>query len=188
MGDYNLKVTVRNGRILRLMRAAGFETQTELAKAAGVDKVTVNGIVTMRKKPQLPDGEWSEPVHRMASALGCMPEEMFNETQATGVLLRSTFEVDLNDAQLSRLSNLDGDMERLASTRMLANDLIEQLPTEREKIIVRGVMDGDATTEIAEQIGVSQTRVNQIYNKALRKMWRYGRKYNDAKLLGFGDL
>lgn len=187
MSDYNLKITTRNGRILRLMREAGYETQTALAKACATSHIAVNAIITMRHKPKLLNGEWSETVMRMAAALRCMPDDMFTETQATGALVHNTFEVDMTEGQFTQLTGSSEDMERLASARMVTDKLINGLPDERMKSIVRAISEGETHNEIGQTFGISGGRVAQIEAQAFRRMRYASRKYLEAERLGYGE-
>lgn len=67
MTDYSVKVSVRNGRILRMMREHGIATQAELARRAGLRMTDVNQIVNLRRKPIGAKGQFFESVERMAA-------------------------------------------------------------------------------------------------------------------------
>ena len=50
-GEYSVKVSIRNGLILRQMKKLGIESQTALARLCGLSITRVNSLVTMRRAP-----------------------------------------------------------------------------------------------------------------------------------------
>ena len=72
MTDYNVRVSVRNGNLLRRMRAAGLN-QTSLAALAGMHHTQVNQLVLLKRKPTRADGSWSMYAQNIAAVLKKMP-------------------------------------------------------------------------------------------------------------------
>ena len=167
MSDYRIKISISNGRILRLMDEAGIETQTELARRTGLGVVAVNAIVKMRRMPKLQNGNWSDAARRIASVLGVTPEEMFTDTQANGVLEQNNFEADLSEAQMGSLCGPD------IATQLEHKDtvarLMEALP-DRYRRVITARMEGATLEEVGEEIGVQKERVRQIEAKGIRIM------------------
>lgn len=167
MSDYRIKISISNGRILRLMEERGISSQAELARRTGLGRVVVNAIVKMRAMPKLKNGGWRDAVHRIASVLGVTPEEMFTDTQANGVLEQNTFEADLSEVQMGSLCGPD------VATQLEHKDtiarLMEVLP-DRYRHVMTARMADVMYSDIGEEMGVSGTRVRQIEAKAIRMM------------------
>jgi RNA polymerase sigma factor (sigma-70 family) len=167
MSDYRIKISISNGRILRLMEERGIPSQTELARRTGLGKVVVNAIIKMRRMPKLQNGNWRDAVQRIASVLGVTPEEMFTDTQANGVLEQNNFEADLSEAQMGSLCGPD------VATQLEHKDtvarLMEALPDRYRHVITARMADA-TYADIGEEMGISLARVRQIEAKGIRLM------------------
>ena len=187
MTDYSVKVTVRNGRILRLMRAAGIETQTELARRAGVGVNYLNAIIALRERPTLRDGQYREVVERIAGILNCDPDDMFSDAQRDMALASNSHVIEMDEAQVAMLAAPD--MEASSWVRLEVQRLIAATElSEREIEIVEGINAGETLDDVGSRVGVSRERVRQIHIKALRKLKATGemmdRAAGDAIALG----
>ena len=167
MSDYRIKISISNGRILKLMTDRGIETQTDLARLAGLPNVAINAIVKMRQMPKRKNGDWRDVVHRIATVLGVTPEELFTDTQANGVLAQSTFETDVSEAQMGALCGPD------VATQLEHQDTLAHLMlalSDRERLVVTARL-GDATyADVGAEIGTSGARAREIEMKAHRRM------------------
>lgn len=172
-GEYAVKVSVRNALILRRMKALGIKNQVELAKLAGLGIMTVNTMITLKKAPKNKiTGDWTDAAFALSSALQVEPEDLWTERQQTMALKRNSYEVDMNEEEVQRLST-DGGVERLVLEGEQRKVLTKQLSTlaPREEYVVRRRFFGDdQLEEIAEDMGVTRERVRQIEGKALRKL------------------
>lgn len=180
--DYAVKVTVRNGRILRLMREAGIETQAELARRAGISMTCVNAIVCLRNAPEKTNGEWRYGVEEIAAVLHCDPEELFSDVQRTLALPSNSHEVYLDEPQMAQLAS--GDMEREQWAKLEVQRLLEGV-TPRERAVIEAISEG-CTFEEAGQVAatdgfgpVSRARAREIYEKGLRRMKRRAIAFRD---------
>lgn len=181
MSDYRIKISISNGRILRLMDEAGIETQVELARRAGLGVGDVNAIIKMRRMPKRHNGDWSDAARRIATILGVTPEEMFTDTQANGVLEQNNFEAYLTEAQMGSLCGPD------VATHLEHKDtvarLMEALPDRYRRVITARMADA-TYADIGEEMGVSKGRVQQIEAKGIRMMigrsYRLNIRANDA--------
>jgi hypothetical protein len=75
--DYELQIKVRNGYLLKLMRAAGMYIAADLARASGTTNADVGKCLNLKWSPLTKAGEWRPAVMRIAEALRCLPEDMF---------------------------------------------------------------------------------------------------------------
>jgi hypothetical protein len=172
-GEYAVKISIRNGLILRRMKELGINSQVELAKLAGLSVHTVNILVGMKKPPMDgKSGEWTDSAFAMSSALQTEPEDLWTETQRGMALGRNSREINMDEEQVKQLAT-DGGVERLVlqneRTKALTQTLNTLSPRE-EYVIRRRFFDDDDLGAVAEGIGASPERVRQIETKALRKL------------------
>lgn len=190
-GEYAVKVSVRNALILRRMKALGIKSQAELAKLSGLRVMTVSTLVTLKKAPRNKiTGEWVDAAFALSSALQVEPEELWTERQQSMALKRNSYEVDMNEEEVQRLST-DGGVERLVldgeRTKLLAKNLNSLTPRE-EHVVRRRFFGDDTLDDIADDMGVHRERIRQIEAKALRKLKHPSRglkKYFDEEVRAY---
>jgi len=165
--DFNIKVTVRNGRLLSAIRE-NYDSVAAFARALGRNAQTVNKLVTMTEKPFKTKG-WTDLALDIAAFLRKDPEDLWPEYMKEVQLPRSTAELsaDLNEVQAIQNSNSpEKQIAQLDAVRELAGGL-----TPRELNVIRcRFVDEMTLHEVAKQEGVSSERLRQIEAKALRKM------------------
>lgn len=167
MTDYSVKVSVRNARILRLMREAGIGTQAELCRRAEITPTTLSAFVNLRRVPINKDGTWAHGVEDVAGALGCDPEDMFSGAQMTMALERNSAVVELAEADMAQLAG--GDLEESVYIKHEAQRLLARV-SPRERMVLTEISNGGTLAEIADEMGVSVERVRQISAKAVRRL------------------
>jgi len=165
--DFNIKVTVRNGRLLSAIREK-YESVAAFARALGRNGQSVNNLVTMKEKPFKTKG-WTDLALDVAAFLRKDPEELWPEYMREVQLQRSTAELsaDLKEVQAIQNSNSpEKQIAQLDAVKILAEGL-----TPRElKVIQHRFLEGLSLEETGKIIGVSGGRLSQIEIKALRKM------------------
>lgn len=165
--DFNIKVTVRNGRLLSAIRE-NYDSVAAFARALGRNGQSVNNLVTMREKPFKTKG-WTDLALDVSAFLRKDPEDLWPEYMKEVQLPRSTAELnaDLNEVQAIQSSaSPEKQIAQLDAIRELAGAL-----TQRELNVIRGrFVDEMTLDEVAKQEGVSKERLRQIECKALRKM------------------
>ena len=76
--DINLKVTLRNARILRAMRAAGITSLAELARRVpDASYGVIQAITAFRYRPLDKHGQWCPAALGMATALHVEPSDLW---------------------------------------------------------------------------------------------------------------
>jgi DNA-directed RNA polymerase specialized sigma24 family protein len=186
--EYAVKITVRNGLILRQMKRLGVKSQTELAKLAGIPLQTLNSLITLRKAPRNTyTGEWVDAAFALSSALQVEPEELWTSAQQGMALERNNHEINMSEEQVKQLASGEStDKPALGGeqSRILRGALSLLTPRE-EQVVRRRYFDEGLLEEIASDWGVSKTRIRQIECKALRKLKHPSRglkKYFDEEV------
>ena len=172
-GEYAVKISIRNGLILRRMKELGIKTQTELAKQSGLAPSIVGMLIGLKKRPiNKITGEWIDTAYALSSALRLEPEELWTEAQSNMALRNNTREINMDEEQVKQLAT-DGGVERLVLQNERVKALTKGLNTlspREEYVIRRRFFDEDDLGAVAEGIGASPERVRQIEAKALRKL------------------
>ena len=183
MSDYNLKITVRNGRLLRRIREK-FGTTAELCRVSGAHITSVSALLTMRASPFLQDGSLSKTAETICSALGAYPDDLWPE-HMRDARKQSSAEVELSAAEVEQIAS-DGP-ERAFIRSELVHRWLKQLPP-RERYVVEQRMQNESVTldELARELGgISRGRVAQIEAKAHRRIREYARR---DRILSHQDL
>jgi hypothetical protein len=167
MTDYSVKVTVRNGRILKAMRDAGYSSMAEFCRKTGYSYQVLSRLVSMTQTAYRANGEWRDAVLHLSSVLNCDPEDLFTGRQAAGLATNSV-EVDMGEEQVAALVSNVATPEALE-----AGATVERLLTflnDRERSVVAARMEGATYRDVGCDMGFSAERVRQIEANAHRKM------------------
>jgi RNA polymerase sigma factor (sigma-70 family) len=167
MSDYAVRVSVRNKRILRALRAAGYSSQMDFCRKTGFSYPVLNGFVAMRLKATARHNEWGRPAQTLALLLDVEPDSLFTRRQSEGFAVNSA-EVEMTEEQVAGLMGQSNGVEALEAKRDIGR--IISCLTEREQGIVTARMEGKTLSEVGESYGVNRNRIRQIEAKAMRKM------------------
>ena len=169
--EYAVKVTVRNGLILRQMKKLGIRTQTELAKLSGIHPTILGTLIGLKKRPVNPKtGEWLDSAFALSAALQVEPEELWTEKQRGMALESNSREVSMSEDAVAQLASGNGTeqmVQEVLTSEKISKVLLTLTPR-HESIIRRKFFEGDTTENIAKDWGISRGRVHQIEAKALR--------------------
>ena len=194
MSDYRVKISVSNARIRKAIEAAGYTSVLQMCRVKNLSITATFNLVNMKTSPLNKKGEWRLCVLKLADALYSLPDDLFSEKQKALVLKTSTGTKDVTESELVRISeqyvwnNRLEDMQDNEGVRQIAHEqaenLIEQAMdaalTSREKQVLNmrfGVHGATKTfNEVAREFDVTQERIRQIHDKALRKLRVYARR------------
>jgi transcriptional regulator with XRE-family HTH domain len=180
MTDFAVKITVRNARILRAMKARGFESQADLARYMGQSPQHINAIVNFREKP-IAHGDWSSLAMDISSALRTEPEHLWPHHMRDLLTARNSIEADISAEELAKLaapSSLEVDKPLLAKLLSAVTH-----PRRRAMIEARFGLNGEpeqTLEEIARDHKVTRERVRQLEAKAIRQMREKARRMGIA--------
>tara|TARA_R110002050_G_scaffold7318_1_gene28552 strand:+ start:42 stop:686 length:645 start_codon:yes stop_codon:yes gene_type:complete len=167
--DFNIKVSVRNGRLLRAIRAK-YDSVAELSRQLVRGRSQVNALVTMKLKPFNHKG-WTDLALDVAAMVGKEPEDLWPDHLRELQLAKSTSEMEVGLDSVKRLIQ-DGTTEKTLSQISAISTLSEALtPRERKCLAMRFAL-GHSLEETARVLGVTRERARQIEAKAIRRMKR----------------
>lgn len=175
--DYNVKVTVRNGRLLSRLRAAGYPSVLAFCRAHGLTQSAIQRIVNLRESGMTSKDRWRKSVTLVSDILKCMPEDIVPVQHWRSGLKKNTAEIEMTEDQVAGLimGENPSPEEYLLSNEMadILRGVLDELPPRENRLLrMRYGIDCEPYTaeECAELYGVTTSRVHQLELKALRKM------------------
>lgn len=168
MTDYSVRITVRNARILRRMKALGIPSIKQLAQLSGLAYTTVLDMVYLRKAPlSTISGDWLDSAYALSAALQAEPEELWTDAQRVMALKTSTAEADMNEEQVAQITSASQPERLIGQRQAIAKALSTIKPTDRE-CIERFFLNNEDPAELAEEMGVTQ---DCIRHRVKRGLW-----------------
>jgi RNA polymerase sigma factor (sigma-70 family) len=179
MKDYSVQLKVRNNRLLTRMRAAGYETAAELARASGENSPAVARVLSLKETGMSSRETWRPVVLRLSKFLRCLPEDIIPEQHRLAALSKNVAEVELDVEQVKALIDA-GNRPMLADDNLAHREAVEQInraletltPREERAIRLRLLSDDPGVTyeQLGEELGVCKERARYLEGKALRKL------------------
>jgi lambda repressor-like predicted transcriptional regulator len=176
--DINLKVTLRNARILRAMRAAGITSLAELARRVpDASYGVIQAITAFRYRPVDQFGEWTSAAIGIATALHVDPSDLWPNHLRE---IETKSNVVAFDMTLDQFAAVASSHDRLAELDQVRNRMATLSPRERLVIEMRYGLNGNGThtlEEIGTELGIGKERVRQFEMLAFRKMKSPARRW-----------
>ena len=165
--DFNIKISVRNGRLLKAIRAR-YDSVADLARKCHLHQTRVNSLVTMKVKPFNQNG-WTDLALDVAAMVGKEPEDLWPDHLRELKLIKSTAEMEVDLDSVKQLIQ-DGTSEKSLSQISAISKFSENLtPRERQCMAMRWAL-GHTLEETARVFGVTRERARQVEARAIRKM------------------
>ena len=177
--DFNLKVTVRNGRLLRAIRER-YSSVADMCRKMSRSHQTVNKLITMKSVPYNSKG-WTDLALDVAGMVGRDPEDLWPNHMRELRLNKSTSEVNLDLDDVKKLVQ-EGSSEKTISQLSAISQFSQKLTPRERDVLARRFAHDQSLNECAASLRVSRERVRQIEAKALRKMRKV------ASDLGYMDV
>lgn len=158
------------------MRAAGFRSQSDFARSAGLPIPYINGLVCMRSNPIKRDGRFTDTAKQIMEVLGACPSDLWSGEQlCTGLEnpdLVSAVEQHSAEEKLTGMAQLDPSVILEGKQEKSAVDALLSSLSRKEAIILRmRYWHGEYSYDtIAQYFGVSRTWIMQIEARAMRKI------------------
>ena len=177
--DFNLKVTVRNGRLLRAIRAR-YSSVADMCRKMGRSHQTVNKLITMKAVPYNSKG-WTDLALDIAGMVARDPEDLWPDHMRELRLRKSTSEVNLDLDDVKKLVQ-EGSSEKTISQLSVLSQFSKNLTPRERDVLARRFAHDQSLDECAASLRVSRERVRQIEARAFRKMRKV------ASDLGYMDV
>ena len=172
--DFSIKITVRNGRLLKAIQE-NYESVADLARHLGRSGAAVNSLVTMKTKPLTKNG-WTDLALDVASFVGKDPEYLWPEYMREIQLQRATAEINADLGEVQALTHSASPEKQIAQLDAVKQIVDGLLPREIEVLKCR-FAEQMTLEDTAKKLGVSRERLRQIEAKAIRKLkWRAANK------------
>ena len=172
--DFAVKISVKNNRMLRAMRAAGYKTSTSLAAAVGTGPVMISEYLLFKRKPYSTiRGDWTELAYRISSALHVEPEDIWPQHIRNVKMKRHSVEIELDSDEVKTLSS----NIKETINKQEFNKLFHVL-SPREQVMIDRYMRGETPEELSKGSGVNgddicHQRAHNLIQMAARKMRAY---------------
>ena len=176
MEDFNVKITVRNNRLLQAIRKK-YESVADLSRKMGRSQGAVNALVAMKVKPINEKG-WTELASDVAAMVGKEPVEIWPEHLQDIRLSTSTSEFTIDMDGVKQIMS-DNSTEKMIAHSQVLQQLDTRLTETQKKVIDMRFKQNMSLEETGKVLGLSRERVRQIECRSLRMM-----KY-DAKVNGY---
>lgn len=173
MSDYQVKIVIRNNRLLKAIKAKGFNSPTDLARKYKITGSKLIGIISGKIKPLDRNGELRDYVKDLLDIIDLTVEQAFTQRQLQGFKKhRFVFEAKENDL-LQIVSENKKPLEISVMERdvkNLINNYLSTLP-ERYATIIKGVIyNNKSYSEISRELNITVERVRQIYKRGIIKL------------------
>ncbi len=165
--DFNLKVTVRNGRLLRAIRER-YSSVADMCRKMSRSQQTVNKLITMKSVPYNSKG-WTDLALDVAGMVGRDPEDLWPDHMRELRLRKSTSEVNLDLDDVKKLVQ-EGSSEKTISQLSVISQFSQKLTPRERDVLARRFAHDQSLDECAASLRVSRERVRQIEAEAFRKM------------------
>lgn len=176
MSDYQVQLTIKNGKLHSLMRERGFESMAELSRACGVGQCTLGHIGNLKMSAYNERGDVRIPVQKLADFFLVGVEDLFPPEMLHATLERNPWEASLSSGEMRAL--LGGEENYLPDfsdaldtdgtfSKILA---VANLWPREEKILHGRFVEEKSLRELATQHGVSCDRMRQIEAHILQKL------------------
>ena len=181
--DFNIKVTVRNGRLLNAIRKR-YESVADLARQMGRSPANINPLVTMTVKPINEKG-WTDLALDVAAMVGEDPEDLWPKYMREIKLKKATAEVSMDLDSVKEIM-ADGSSEKSLSQIGVIKQLSEGLSPREKQVLDMRWMKNQTLEECSKVVGLSRERIRQIESKTFRKMkvtainLGYGKRVNSG--------
>ena len=157
--DFNIKISVRNGRLLKAIRAR-YSSVADLSRKCNRSQASVNSLVTMKLKPFNKNG-WTDLALDVAAMVGKEPEYLWPDHLRELKLSRSTSETEVGLDSVKKIIQ-DGSTEKTLSQISAISTLSKTLtPRERQCLAMRFAV-GHTLDETAKIFGVTRERARQL--------------------------
>jgi hypothetical protein len=165
--SYRVTIKVRNANLLRAIENSGNKVGVKFCEKVGISYITLNDLINLQKKPVYKNGDWLDDVIKLCVFLNVMPCKLFDQDQMDMGLNKNSSSFDSNLAEIKSLSMDENKLQ------IKVDEVLSKLTPQEEDVVKKrfGLHSEEKTKSmLAEEMGLSITRITQIEEKALRKL------------------
>lgn len=170
MSDFNIQIKVRNGRLLRAIRAR-YKSSADMCRKCNISVTGLSAYLVMKENPVSVSGDWKQSAYDISSAVGLEPEEIWPAYMRQVSMKTNTVSLDMTLDQVGELieSGENSLSIRLSAMKLLNSDCL----TDRyRRILEKRLLEDKTLGEVAKEENVSAARIRQIEVKSLRAIHR----------------
>jgi len=180
--DYLISISVKNNKLLQIMKLNGLETAADLSRACGVHAGDIGNMLNLTKSMRGKSGKIRTPAIKIAEYFNVIPEVLYPEENHDFPLALNKLSVEANYADMIQAQSLDH-MRSPEELTLLTEDkdellsnLHEAARTDREvDVLFMRYGMGDYTREhsldeIGQKYEITPARARQICEKMFQKM------------------
>lgn len=178
MADYRITVKVRNARILEEIKKSGHRPGEKFAKLIGLSYKIFLDYIDCKRGPFDEDENLRPCAEKFCIFFNKLPNDLWSSKQRTP-LPKSKVEQDIDEvsieAFLTAPSEKPGLLENMVQVETIKaiSEVIDSLPKQKAEVVrlLYGIGCKEQTVqEIADSLGVSRSRIDQINRSALRSL------------------
>lgn len=169
MSDYNVQVKVRNNNILKALSEVGYSPGYKFCEKCGITYTTLNQLINLKLAPVTDKGDIRDCVIKLCEFLNKEPMQLFSEEQMYMALDSNKSFREVSYEEMEAIG-IGYSMDENVFLREKVMEAIGKLRPRDAKIIVDRFYNNKPTYQIADELGVSQGRANEIIKRALRIM------------------
>jgi RNA polymerase sigma factor (sigma-70 family) len=173
MSDYQVRVVIRNNRLLKAIKAKGFNSPTDLARKYKICGSKIIGIISGKIKPLDRNGEIRDYVKDLLDVIDLTVEQAFTERQLQG-FKKHRFVFEANETDLLQIISASKKPLEISmmekDVKNLINNYLSILPERYAKVIKGVAYENRTLDDLGIELNVSKERIRQMYIRGLAKL------------------
>jgi hypothetical protein len=184
MKDYNIKLSVRNNKLLNLMKMFGIKNAAELSRCiGGYHQSHIGNAINLKCPAYGSNGNKTKLTELLCDYFNVLPEDLFPFENLYSKLNKNTVEIELDFEEMLKIAPNDSTLispptyeeSALPIYEAIDNALLNLTSMSAGIIKHRFGLDGYEQKTLAEVgaiYNLSTTRIRQIEHNALKKLRR----------------
>lgn len=175
MSDYEVKLIIKNARLMNKIREHGFANPSDFSKATSFNKTSLYQALSLKTTVYKKDFTVRVFPQRLADYFMCEPTDLFPEevwyeamevTSVTKELSSDALVTLMDQSSRPNLEDLTDDMDLKKGIA----EAMSGLSKRQQKIVNMRFRDEMTLAEIGAEFDVGQERIRQILARAMRQM------------------
>lgn len=179
--EFRVEFRIKNNLLYRAIEAAGFDSASAFGRHCNISPTTVGHFLNLKVAPIAASGDWRYAVLAMATALKCLPDNLFPADYMRQTIKQNRVAQEYSAEEINEVMEIAQIAQATPEALMIRGDARGVLDaalgslTSRERFVltIRMGLDGGkehTLEDVAQKIGTSRERIRQIEAKAIRKL------------------